>query len=100
MPNVAGPRSGKRRALMCVANSIMFYGAEVWADAFRIDKYRDKIAMVQKKGSLRMGSAYRTVSGAAIAVIAGIIYIDLLASERRRLYDAKQQGVQRSAAKA
>ncbi|CAH2092931.1 unnamed protein product [Euphydryas editha] len=30
MPNVGGPRSSRRRALMSVSNSIMLYGVEVW----------------------------------------------------------------------
>ena len=33
MPNVGGSREAKRRLLASVANSIVFYGAEVWADA-------------------------------------------------------------------
>ncbi|XP_033214059.1 uncharacterized protein LOC117171115 [Belonocnema kinseyi] len=35
MPNIAGPRSCKRKILMNVTHSIMLYGAEVWAGALK-----------------------------------------------------------------
>lgn len=92
MPNITGPRSSKRRTLMTVAHSIMLYGAEVWAGALKAEKYRRKLAAVQRKGALRVGCAYRTVSEAAILALTGITPIDLLADERKRIYDAKQSG--------
>ncbi|XP_026464661.1 uncharacterized protein LOC113367250 [Ctenocephalides felis] len=54
--------------------------------------YRRKIASVQRRGALRVTCAYRTVSEAAVLVIAGAIPIDLLAFERVKLYDAKLGG--------
>ncbi|XP_033223628.1 uncharacterized protein LOC117177200 [Belonocnema kinseyi] len=82
MPNVAGPRSNKRKTLMAVVHSIMLYRAEVWADAMKFNKYHPKLASVQRKGALRVKCAYRTVSKAAILLLAGIVPINLLATER------------------
>ena len=44
-----------------------------------VNNYRKRMAAVQRRGALRVACAYRTVSGEAVAVIAGIISIDLLA---------------------
>lgn len=48
MPNIACPRSSKRRALMSLDNSIMLYGAEVLADALK--KENAGISWQQSKG--------------------------------------------------
>lgn len=87
MPNIPGPRSSKRRAMMSVAHSIMLYGAEVWASALRVDTHRRKLASVQRRAALRVACAYRTVSEAAVLVVAGIIPIDILATERKRVFE-------------
>ena len=47
---------------------------------------------VQRQGALRVSCAYRTVSEAAVLVIAGIIPIKLLAKERKLIYDRKNEG--------
>ncbi|XP_046670981.1 uncharacterized protein LOC124360988 [Homalodisca vitripennis] len=54
------------------------------------ETYRRKVAAVQRRGALRVACAYRTVSEAAVLVIAGAAPIDLLAFERAKLYDAKE----------
>lgn len=54
---------------------------------------------MQRKGALRVGCAYRTVSEAAILVLAGIITTDLLVGESKRVYDAKQRGESRGVKK-
>ena len=66
MGNTKGPRPSVRRLLMTVTHSILLYGAEIWADATRIEKYRKKIAVVQRRGALRIACAYRTVSETAV----------------------------------
>ena len=87
MPNVAGPRVSKRRLLMEVAHSIMLYGAEVWAKALEMNKYRRRLAAVQRRAALRVVCAYRSVSEKAVLVIASIVPIDLLAKERAVVYE-------------
>ena len=51
------------------------------ADALRFEKYRKRIAAVQRRDALRIVSPYRTVSEPAILVISGVIPIDLLDKE-------------------
>ncbi|XP_014209981.1 uncharacterized protein LOC106640444 [Copidosoma floridanum] len=67
MPNVGGPREAQRRLLTSVSNLILLYGVECIR-------------------SLRIASAYRTVSSAAVMVIARTIPVALLALERRRKF--------------
>lgn len=86
MANVSGPRSSKRRLLMGAVQSVLLYGSEIWADALEKQSYRNKLARVQRRGALRVASAYRTVSEPAVLLIAGVIPIDLLAKERRALF--------------
>lgn len=90
MGNIRGPGQNKRRLLMSVTHSIMLYGCEVWADALRIEKYRKRMAAVQRRGALRVTCSYRTVSEPAVLVIAGIVPIDLMALERRDMYNVKE----------
>ena len=47
-----------------------------------------KISSIQRQAALRIASAYHTVSLAAIQVIASVIPIDLLALERKYIYDS------------
>ena len=73
---------------MSVVNSVLLYGSEVWADTTKIAKYRQKISYVQRQAALRIASAYHTVSLAAIQVVASVIPIDLLALERKYIYES------------
>ena len=90
MANVGGPMQSKRKLLMATVNSILLYGSEIWANALHAKGKRKALASVQRTASLRVISAYRTVSGAASLVIAGTAPIDLLAAERKKKWDAKQ----------
>lgn len=92
MTNTMGPRTKKRRVLLETVHSVLLYGAEIWADILKQKTYRRKIATIQRRGALRVACAYRTVSEAAVLVIAGAAPIDLLAFERAKLYDAKISG--------
>ncbi len=86
MANTNGPKCSKRRLLMSVMTSILLYGAEIWAKALEIEKYRKRMAAVQRRGALRVSCAYRTVSEAAVLVIVGTPPIDLLAQERQDIW--------------
>nr|CAH7755101.1 unnamed protein product [Callosobruchus chinensis] len=82
MPNIAGPKPSKRRTLMSVVHSIMLYGAEIWADALIVQKYRNCLSSVQRTAALRVARAYRTVSEIAVLVVA----------ERKMLYHKRKRG--------
>ncbi|KRG07865.1 uncharacterized protein Dmoj_GI25882, partial [Drosophila mojavensis] len=73
MANVDGPTAGKRRLLMEATNAILLYGSEVWADTLEANVRRKPMLAVQRRAALRITSAYRTVSGAAVTVIAAVI---------------------------
>lgn len=91
MANTKGPRPSIRRLLMTVTHSILLYGAEIWGGAMRVKKYRKSMLAVQRRGALRIACAYRTVSEAAVLVIAGVIPIDLLAIERKRIFEKSEE---------
>lgn len=90
MANVNGPRPCMRRLLMRAAEAVMLYGAKVWVEALQHDKYRKRIAAVQRRGALRITCSYRTVSEPAVLVVAGVIPIDLLAQERQFAHQRKE----------
>lgn len=62
MPNIGGPGERKRRILGVVAQSIMLYGAPVWAKTMGMASYRGALQRVQRMVALRVCRAYRTVS--------------------------------------
>lgn len=98
MANTSGPKSSKRRLLMTTVQSILLYGAEVWADTLQKDIYRRRVVSVQRRSALRVACAYRTVSEPAVFVIAGVIPIDLLARERKAIYHRKADEGRKKAA--
>lgn len=71
---------------MTVSYSIMLYCAEIWTDARKVQQE----ISVQTTGTLRVTCAYRTVSEAVVLVTASVILIDLLAMEKIRIYECKQ----------
>ncbi|XP_035724081.1 uncharacterized protein LOC118442502 [Vespa mandarinia] len=89
MANVNGPRPCMRRLLMRAAEVVMLYGAEVWAETLRKQKYRKRIAAVQRRGDHQIACSYRKVSEPAVLVVAGVIPIDLLAQERKFVYQQR-----------
>ncbi|XP_033214048.1 uncharacterized protein LOC117171105 [Belonocnema kinseyi] len=91
MANYRGPKSSKRRLLMSVTTSILLYGAEIWADAIKMKKYRKRMAEVQKLGALKVACSYRTVSEPAIFIIAGVIPFVLQPRERKYIYQKKAE---------
>jgi hypothetical protein len=91
MANTSGPRASKRRLLMAAVQSVLLYGAEVWADSMHKQMYRKRLLQVQRRSALRVASGYRTVSEAAILVIAGCIPIHLVAQERKAIYHRKRE---------
>lgn len=89
MANIGGPLPSKRRLLMEAANSILLYGCEIWADTLKVKQRAKALLAVQRRGALRITSAYRTVSETAVLLIAGMTPIDVYAQERRKIWQAK-----------
>ena len=92
MANVDGQKPSKRRVLISVVHSILLYDAEIWADALNMEKYRQRMASVQRKGALRVTcSLPHGVSESATLVVGRIIPIDLLARERKFVFTRKAE---------
>lgn len=91
MANTGGPKSSRRRLLMSAVQATLLYGSEVWAGALSKEKYRKRLAQVQRRAALRVASAYRTVSEPAVLIIAGVIPIALLAGERQAIYRRREE---------
>lgn len=89
---MGGPSSSKRRLLAAVMDSIMLYGAPVWCKSVDIAHYRQKLMRMQRVIAIRVSRAYRTVSGNAALVFSGLTPIDLLAKERKRVYEGTGGG--------
>lgn len=90
MPNVGGPREGKRRLYASVIHSILLYAAPAWVDAMAKKTSRARLLSAQRQIALRVAAAYRTVSLSAVMVVAGIPPVDLLVYERTEVFEHSQ----------
>lgn len=86
MPNIGGPRASKRRVLAGIVHSQILYATPAWHEVTSNRKLVAKLMSLQRMISIRVASAYRTISTSASGVIAGIPPIDLLINERRERY--------------
>lgn len=84
MPNIGGPRQSRRALLAKVTASVALYGATIWAQATTIKEYRKGLESAYRLSTLRVCSAFRTISTDAAGVIAGIIPFDIAAREAAR----------------
>lgn len=87
MPNINGPSSSKRRVLSSVVHSKILYAAPIWHTILQNKNQRTRLLSLQRTMAIRVCSAYRTISTAAVGVIAGMPPIDLMAMERKEKYD-------------
>nr|XP_043069937.1 uncharacterized protein LOC122322286 [Drosophila bipectinata]XP_043069938.1 uncharacterized protein LOC122322287 [Drosophila bipectinata]XP_043069939.1 uncharacterized protein LOC122322288 [Drosophila bipectinata] len=69
LPNVGGPKEGRRRLLASVVTSVLLYAAPIWA----------------------AGPGFRTISEEAALVLAGMIPIDILANKAEEIYASNRQ---------
>ena len=75
------------KLLASVVTSILTYGIAIWGEALKIKECRRNIAAVNRLSALRVSCAVHTVSDVAVYVIAGIRPIEILAVERKQLYE-------------
>ena len=90
MPNIGGPRQSRRKLLSSVVSSILLYAAPIWSPAMEVKSYTQHITSVYRRASLRVASAFRTVSYEAVCVISGMPPIELIVEERSRIYNRLQ----------
>lgn len=87
LPNIGGPSEPKRKIIASVADSIMLYGAPIWAEGIKTQKYKGIMTKVQRKMALRIIRGYRTISTEAAIALASLIPVDLKAIERKTIYN-------------
>lgn len=87
LPNIGGPKPARRRLLSTVVNSVILYASPVWADALMIKTTKRKLTSIYRLSALRTISGFCTISDEAACVIAGMVPIDILVDEMRRVYD-------------
>ena len=81
MPSIGGPRASRRKMLYTTVKSVMMYAAPVWGGIMSKAVHRKRYEKVYRRMLLGVTAAYRTVSTAAVEVIAGVAPIDLQVEE-------------------
>jgi len=89
MPNVGGSGQQKRRLMSTVLLSKLLYAAPIWSAALVFDRNIQSILRPQRTIALRTAMAYRTVSTAAIMIVAGVVPAHL-AWERTKRYEIRR----------
>nr|XP_046472552.1 uncharacterized protein LOC124214333 [Neodiprion pinetum] len=90
MLNVGGPKQSRRLLLSSVVTSVLTYGISIWADTLETQESWRKAGPIYRQSALRVASAFRTISGEAVCVIAETLPLRVLAEERRALYQRKR----------
>ncbi|XP_041451802.1 uncharacterized protein LOC121405247 [Drosophila obscura] len=80
MANIGGPRQRSSLIICSVVRAIIMYAAQIWAPAMELPTYSRTCKAAYRRCTLRVLSAYRTVSEDAALVLAGMAPIDLLAA--------------------
>lgn len=98
MPNLHGPTEKKRQLYASTVNSVLMYGAAIWADEIAgSKKLRSKLIRVQRTLAIRVIAGYRTISADAALVMARIIPANIQSMYWRRVFlriqDLKTNGV-------
>lgn len=87
MPNLSGPRASKRKVLSSVVHSKILYAAPVWQTVLQNKRQTGRLLSLQRSMAIRVCSAYRTISTAAVGVIAALPPIDIMAVERKERFE-------------
>jgi len=91
MLNTRGPKLGRRLLLQNVVKATMLYGTPVWAHVMQVRSYRRGMQSTYRLGALRVCCGFRTVFDDAALVIAGLVPIDLLATESQVIHTEKRR---------
>ncbi|KAL4153676.1 hypothetical protein QTP88_001509 [Uroleucon formosanum] len=89
LPNISAAKPTKRKLLSNVAHSIMLYDSLFWAQDMSASGWIE-LAKIQRHVCLRIVSTYCTVSRDAVGVIASLAPIDLMAKDRKRVYQERK----------
>jgi|GEM_PF-4966415 len=96
MPNLRGPLEKKRRLYAGILEAVVLYAAPIWAGSLNYDA-RCLFRRWQRSMAVRVCCAYRSVSFDSATLLARLIPLELLATERdrifRRIMDARREGL-------
>lgn len=86
LPNLGGPDGHVRR--MYIVNSVVLYGAPIWTDELAAMRNAvKKFRRIHRSMAARVTRAYRTVSHAAVTVLAGWPPLEFLARMWKEMYE-------------
>lgn len=89
MSNNSAVSGSKRKLLSNVASSILRYGGPAWVTALGTKSYLGKLESTYRLMCLRVASAYRTVSGDAVCVLAGMMPIGIIIREDAECFEMR-----------
>ncbi|KAJ3665095.1 hypothetical protein Zmor_000608 [Zophobas morio] len=95
MPNIGGPGDTTRRICAMVAKSVIMYAAPVWMKVWKTKTYKEKLERLNRRLSIKVARAYRTVRHNAVLVIAGLPPLELLAIEKDDIEKGKSKETSR-----
>jgi hypothetical protein len=87
LPNINGPPRLARRLYYKVWESIVMYGAPVWARAVNLAKNRRAMKRTQRTALIITSTTYRTVSHTALCVLTGNMPIYIKVKMLKELYE-------------
>ncbi|KAE9536737.1 hypothetical protein AGLY_006970 [Aphis glycines] len=94
LPNLRGAKQKTRRVLATVVMSRLLYEASIWSQYITAEAMH--IMMVAyRRIMLRVACCFRTTSYEAAAVVSSTLPLDLLAIERRRIFEGMDRRVAR-----
>jgi hypothetical protein len=90
LPRVKGPTTERRLLLQKVVESRALYGAPIWAEATKVQKFARCLLTIQRRISIRTVCGYKTLALETALLLASARPIDLEAQRRRKTYLAKK----------
>lgn len=87
LPNIGGPKAIVRKMYMNVLHSMLLYGAPIWADTVKEDRWiLTLVHRTQRTMAIRVARCYRTVSYRAATTLSGTPPVELLAKMHQQVY--------------
>ncbi|KAF0710638.1 Reverse transcriptase domain-containing protein, partial [Aphis craccivora] len=94
LPNLRGAKQKTRRVLTTVVTSRLLYGAPIWSQYITAEAMHTMM-VAYRRVMLRVACCFRTTSYEATAIVSSMPPLDLLAIERRRIFEGMDRGAAR-----
>lgn len=91
MTNSMRTRQAIRKLYYMTMESIVLYGAPIWAEAAEVNANRTLLNRTQRIGLSRVVSSYRTVPSETLCVLAGITPWSIKIKERRKMFEWEEE---------